>query len=136
LDQKEWLVATPDGLFDGSPAALNQILWRFNQNTFEVAPVEIFFSEFFHPNLLADLFSGKRPTARQAVDQKDRRPPRLSLSPTDGSATGSKVREVKVRIEITDAPAGARDVRLFRNGSLVRVWRGEVLKGSGHLTVE
>ncbi|HZS05184.1 MAG TPA: caspase family protein [Blastocatellia bacterium] len=134
LDQKEWLVATPDGLFDGSPTALNQILWRFNQNTFEVAPVEIFFSEFFRPNLLADLFSGRRPTARQAVDQKDRRQPRLSLSPADGAGSGA--REMKVRIEITDAPAGARDVRLFRNGSLVRVWRGEVLKGSGHLTVE
>ncbi|MBA3241662.1 MAG: hypothetical protein H0T60_10600, partial [Acidobacteria bacterium] len=46
-DGGDWLVVTPDGLFDGSPAAWDQILWRFSQNTFDVAPVETFFNEFF-----------------------------------------------------------------------------------------
>jgi WD40 repeat protein len=35
----EWLVVTPDGLFDGSPAAWQQIMWRFSENTFDVGPV-------------------------------------------------------------------------------------------------
>ncbi len=43
LDQQDWLVLTPDGLFDGSPAAWNQILWRFSSNLFDVAPVELIF---------------------------------------------------------------------------------------------
>src|SRR6185436_5539957 len=32
--------------------------------------------------------------------------------------------------------AGARDVRLFRNGSLVKVWHGDVLKGQTSVTLE
>ena len=42
----EWLVVTGlDGLFDGSPDAWPQIMWRFSKNTFYVGPVEIFFNE-------------------------------------------------------------------------------------------
>lgn len=37
----EWLVVTPEGLFDGSPGAWQQIMWRFSANTFDVGPVEI-----------------------------------------------------------------------------------------------
>src|SRR5205823_10038815 len=33
LDENDWMVVTPDGLFDGSPAAWNKIIWRFNDNT-------------------------------------------------------------------------------------------------------
>src|SRR6266851_6923761 len=29
LDEHDWIVVTPDGLFDGSPAAWNRIIWRF-----------------------------------------------------------------------------------------------------------
>ena len=49
-----------------------------------------------------------------------------------------------MKIEVTEKPAdkdhqagsGARDVRLFRNGSLVKVWRGDVLKGQTATTLE
>src|SRR5262249_9772271 len=33
----DWLVVTPDGLFDGSPAAWELILWRFEHDTFKTA---------------------------------------------------------------------------------------------------
>ena len=52
-DGGEWMVVTPQGLFDGTPAAWNQILWRYNQDTFNVAPIEWFFNEFYYPGLLA-----------------------------------------------------------------------------------
>jgi hypothetical protein len=45
----EWLVVAPDGLFDGSPASFGHILWRFSGDTFDVAPVEVFFNEFYYP---------------------------------------------------------------------------------------
>src|SRR6185436_618759 len=32
--------------------------------------------------------------------------------------------------------SGAQDVRLFRNGSLVKVWRGDVLSGKNSVTLE
>lgn len=136
------MVVTPDGLFDGSPAAWNQILWRFAGNTFDVAPVETFFNEFYYPGLLADIFAGKKPKAPKDISQLDRRQPQIKLALVDGQApSGAKVssRTVKVQVEVTEAPAdkdrkvgsGARDVRLFRNGSLVKVWRGDVLQGKG-----
>ena len=135
-DGGDWLVVTPDGLFDGSPSAWNQILWRFSQNTFDVSPVETFFNEFFYPGLLSDIVSGKRPKAPRDIALIDRRQPSLALTtsaPQSGAVTS---RNLSVSLQVKDAPAGARDVRLFRNGSLVRVWRGDVLKGQPSATLE
>jgi WD40 repeat protein/uncharacterized caspase-like protein len=136
----DWLVVTPDGLFDGTPGAWGQILWRFNPNNiFDAAPVEIFFDEFFYPGLLSDIASGKRPKAARNVEQKDRRQPGLNLYRAD-NAPG---RTIKVKVEISEpasdnqaTPAGARDVRLFRNGTLVKFWRGDALKGQKQATLE
>jgi WD40 repeat protein len=135
----DWLVVTPDGLFDGSPAAWKQILWRFGGNTFDVSPAETFFNEFYYPGLFADVMAGKKPRAPKNISRLDRRQPELRLLTQSGSAGGGSVaeRNLTVKIEVTEKPAdknfsngtGARDVRLFRNGSLVRVWRGDVLKG-------
>lgn len=144
-DGSEWMVVTPQGLFDGTPVTWNQILWRYNQETFNVAPIEWFFNEFYHPGLLADIFAGKRPRVSQDVSKKDRRQPVVKLSLSGQSPeTAVEARTVKVRIEIADAPAdkdnpqgtGAQDVRLFRNGSLVKVWRGDVLKGQSTVTLD
>jgi WD40 repeat protein len=129
----DWLVVTPDGLFDGTPGAWGQILWRFSpDNIFDVAPVEIFFNDFFYPGLLADIASGKRPKAALNVERKDRRQPILRLARAD-NATG---RTIKLKIEVSEPDtanqatgAGARDLRLFRNGTLVKVWRGDALNG-------
>jgi WD40 repeat protein len=153
IGENDWLVAAPDGLFDGSPAAWNQVLWRFNQNTFNVAPVESFFNEFYYPGLLIEIFEGKRPRATRDISQKDRRQPQVQLtSVTKPSVVSNKAevspedlrnewrrimgRDVSVKIDISEAPAGAQDVRLFRNGSLVKVWRGDVLKGQSSVTLE
>ncbi len=67
-------------LFDGTPVSWNQILWRYNQETFNVAPIEWFFNEFYYPGLLADIFAGKRPRVAQDVSKKDRRQPVVKLS--------------------------------------------------------
>jgi WD40 repeat protein len=78
-DKDNWLVVTRDGLFDGGPEGWNQILWRFSLLTFDYAPVEAFFSDFYYPELLADLFAGRRPKAQQQIENKDRRRPQLKL---------------------------------------------------------
>ena len=135
-DGGDWLVVTPGGLFDGSPAAWNQILWRFSQNTFDVSPVETFFNEFFHPGLLAELAAGKRPKAPRDISLIDRRQPALALDSEQAAGTAATSRTIKVRVRVTKAEAGAKDVRLFRNGSLVRVWRGDVLGGQPSATLE
>jgi WD40 repeat protein len=138
-DGDDWLVATPDGLFDGSPQAWNQVLWRYDTDTFNVAPIEWFFNEFFSPGLLAELVAGHRPRAAADFADKDRRQPTVTIALADPAAANAPLatRNVRVRIEVRDAGpdathtggSGASDLRLFRNGSLVKVWRGDALKG-------
>ncbi|HEX2269874.1 MAG TPA: caspase family protein [Pyrinomonadaceae bacterium] len=143
-DGNEWMAVTPQGLFDGTPVSWNQILWRYNQETFNVAPIEWFFNEFFYPGLLADIFAGKRPKVTQDVSKKDRRQPVVKLSLVGPTEPTIATRTVKIKIDVTDAPAdkdnpkgtGAQDVRLFRNGSLVKVWHGDVLKGQSSVSLE
>jgi WD40 repeat protein/uncharacterized caspase-like protein len=145
-DGGEWMVVTPEGLFDGTPASWNQILWRYNNDTFNVAPIEWFFNEFYYPGLLADVFAGKRPHVAQDVSKKDRRQPTVMLSlPGEAAPTGGvNTRTVKVKLDIADAApdkehsqgSGARDVRLFRNGSLVKVWHGDALKGQTSVSLQ
>jgi len=138
LDQQDWLVLTPDGLFDGSPAAWNQILWRFSANLFDVAPVELFFNDYYYPGLLSDLYAGKRPVAPQNITQKDRRQPTVKVAVNDAQVAAAQIssRTIAVKVEVSQAPAGAQDVRLFRNGALVKAWRGDVLKGQSRVVLE
>jgi WD40 repeat protein/uncharacterized caspase-like protein len=135
----DWLVVTPDGLFDGSPSAWGQILWRFGQSTFNVVPVETFFNEFYYPGLLSEIIAGKKPRAPRDLGQVDRRLPTVTIAAADSrfDARGNvESREFTVNLNVTEAPpdpqhsqgSGAQDVRLFRNGALVHVWRGDVLK--------
>jgi WD40 repeat protein/uncharacterized caspase-like protein len=145
-DGGEWIVVTPEGLFDGTPQSWNQILWRYNQDTFNVAPIEWFFNEYYYPALLADIFAGSRPHVAQDVSKRDRRQPIVRLSPSGENAPTAEIatRTVKIKLDIADAPAdkshsqgsGARDVRLFRNGSLVKVWHGDVLQGQAATSLE
>ncbi|MFZ0746120.1 MAG: caspase family protein [Terracidiphilus sp.] len=137
-DGSDWLQVTPDGLFDGSPAAWKEILWRFSGNTFDIAPVEMFFNEYFYPGLLSDLMAGRRPHAPAKLEDKDRRQPQLTLERADASGNAAAVtsRNLKLMVNVTAAPAGAQDVRLFRNGSLVKVWHGDVLQGRSSVNLE
>lgn len=145
LDERDWVAITPDGMFDGSAEAWKKILWRFNSNTFDYAPVEAFFNEFYYPGLITDAFAGKVPNASSDITQKDRRQPLLEITERDGKVVGKLAeRNVTVKIHVSAIPAdqdqktgsGAQDVRLFRNGSLVKVWRGDVLKGQTSVTLE
>jgi len=136
-DGADWLVATPDGLFDGSPGAWNQILWRYSRNTFDVAPVESYFNEYFYPGLLADIVAGKRPKPPQNIEQKDRRQPVVRIEfPNSGTALDQ--REIILKLDVAEAEtgSGAKDVRLFRNGSLVKVWHGDVLNGGSSTALD
>src|SRR5215813_4393927 len=126
---QDWLVVTPDGLFDGSPGGWNQILWRFSPAVFDVVPVEIFFSEYFYPGLLTDILTGHKPSAPTDISRKDRRQPRLTIETSVAEGGTTTQRKLPAKVNVAEAPAGARDLRLFRNGSLVKVWHGDAAVG-------
>ncbi len=138
IDGKDWIAASPEGFFDGTPAAIGKVLWRLNGNTFDTAEPEQFFSEFFQPGLLKDVVSRARSVqeilkergdarASLSIARKDRRLPRVSIDAPAGSAE----RLLRVRVHVEEAlmeaggtPSGIRDVRLFRNGTLATRWPG------------
>lgn len=141
-ESDDWLVVTPEGLFDGSPNAWPQILWRFGQNTFSTASVEIFFNEYFYPALLADVLAGKRPQPKEQIAQINRRQPQVrmligdELSAAASKPVTSNQQMINVKIEVSETGSGAQDVRLFRNGALYKVWRGDALKGRNSAVIE
>jgi WD40 repeat protein len=62
-DESDWLVTTPDGLFDGTAGALRNVSWRIADNN-QTSSLDLFFEDFFHPGLLEELLSGERPKAQ------------------------------------------------------------------------
>jgi len=149
LDETDWVVVTPDGLFDGSPNAWSKMIWRAPQNTRDFVPVEAYFNDFYYPGLLADIYASMRPQALTKIEDKDRRQPQveiLSAEPIvwfeDRPENGHPY--LHVTLEVTEAPAdkehkqgsGARDVRLFRDGTLVKIWHGDVLGGRSSVKLE
>ena len=141
ITKNDWLITTPEGFFDGTPSAWKQLIWRFNDNTFDFAPVETYFNDYFYPNLLQDVLNGNspKPKAGQELEKIDRRQPKVEIA----STVNTDKRTTTVTIEVADnvdkkkqpdhqETSGAQDLRLFRNGSLVKVWRGDVFdKASG-----
>jgi WD40 repeat protein len=143
-DDKEvdWLVVTPDGLFDGTPAAWRQLKWRFSKNTFDLLPVEIFFRDFYRPGLLADIIAGDAPKAPAEIAAIDRRQPEVHLGVDADTSVPMAQRTIRLDLTVQESPrdarqtgSGARDLRLFRNGTLVQTWRGDLtLDRSGRAT--
>jgi WD40 repeat protein len=172
FDERDWMVTTPEGLFDGSPAAWDKIIWRFNRDTFDYAPVEAFFREFYYPGLLPEIMRGAAPPPPDKdLSQIDIRQPTLKITEVEERAPDSQTparadapgaapanrRTIRVRVEVTDntqkpprvgfpPTGGAQDVRLFRNGALIRFWPGDAFslgraegceqKGAGRVVCE
>ncbi|MEK6337443.1 MAG: caspase family protein [Acidobacteriota bacterium] len=140
-DSDDWLVTTPRGSFDGSNAAWKLLLWRFAQTTHKVAPVELFFSEFYYPGLLADILAHKERKPKQDILSKDRRQPQIRL---ESQPLAESQRTVHLKLGIAEAApdaehgqgSGVQDLRLFRNGLLVKTWSGNVLEGASTKTIE
>jgi WD40 repeat protein/uncharacterized caspase-like protein len=151
LDNNGWAIYSPDGYFDGTPNAFKQLIWRFDNNTFNYAPVEAFFKEFYRPGLLQEIMSGKViEPPKTDLASVDIRQAEVKVAAVGGKKveTGSlgqsgKVaetiakREVEVAVEVTDNTkakrraehcdsSGAIDLRLFRDGALVKKWDGYV----------
>jgi len=147
LEQSDWIAVTPDGIFDGSPAAWTQASWRLGEDILNYAPAEAFFNEFFYPGLLSKILSGERLAAASNISAKDLRQPEIILSllntPVGTTSVDSAIAFIQLRV--TDSPpdaqhpstrSGAMDVKLFRNGSLVKAWQGDVLHGNHSVTLE
>ena len=95
--------------------------------------------------MLADIIAGKKLRETRDFAQLDRRQPSLQIATMGPSAENVNTRTVQVQVRVVQAQAdkdhnagsGVRDVRLFRNGSLVKAWRGNLpLDSNGQTLLE
>jgi uncharacterized caspase-like protein len=139
-DGEEWIASSPDGRFDGSSRGWKLVGWRTKSALNEVYPVEVGFRQFFTPGLAREILE-RHSLIRlsQTITDADLRRPTVKLSgPESSEQAPTPDRTISLTISVSDGGTGAQDVRLFRNGVLVKGWRQslDLSAGSVQLTAE
>ena len=112
---KDWLVAAPDGLFDGSSQAFTQIQWRKDGKLFAL---DQFYNDYFSPGLLTRLLDGTSAAPAQPLEALKAAPPEVSfVKPQAGDSVSEPTAQIELKL--TDGGAGISQVRLFQNGHRV-----------------
>ena len=110
-----WLIVTPEGLFDGSAAARQQITFRIGGGL-NLVPVDRFFQDFFCPGLLASVFQDNRPLPQVELGQS--LPPKIRiLSPKESGLVDDA--QAIMEVEVTDQGGGISGPWLLQNGARV-----------------
>jgi WD40 repeat protein/uncharacterized caspase-like protein len=130
---RDWVAAAPNGLFDASAGGMRNSGWRFPDDKLGKSPLELFFNEFFYPSLLKSILDGETPPVATELTAVDRRQPQIRISLAEEVPAPVTAR---LSIQVNEAApgsgramgSGARDLRLFRNGVLVKTWPGEVIR--------
>jgi WD40 repeat protein len=60
---RDWLTVAPNGLFDGTADAMQQVGWRM-RNSNELEFMDSFFTDFYHPGLLGESLTDQPPKAQ------------------------------------------------------------------------
>jgi WD40 repeat protein/uncharacterized caspase-like protein len=119
LDGDDWLVLTPDGLFDGSEKGREKVMFRVSGSA-APQPVARYFDTLYQPGLLARLWHHEAPAAprRQQVAKKG--PPVVHIRPlTPVHDDIVENAEITVEVVVSDTGGGIREPRLKQNGSRV-----------------
>jgi WD40 repeat protein len=147
----DWLVVTPDGLFDGSVNASRYMDYRV-AGTNEIVPLASYHKRYYRPGLLASLMAGERVQATVAAAKA--LPPRVAItSPKPGlrlkdkgvtveaaaqGASGGPV--ISLRLLLDGRPYGGADsLKSFSNarpGKVTASWDVELPPGTHRLAVK
>jgi hypothetical protein len=104
----EWLVVTPDGLFDGSSDAPRRLSYRVT-GTLDFVSMDHFQHRYYTPGLLTRLMRGERPRAK--VDIARALPPKVRLMMP---AAAPRVNNGKLRVTAVAESRGTFPVTTFR----------------------
>ena len=137
VQSNDWLVFDPDGFFDGTRGAWGLVPFRFSSEPTKLYEPEQFFYEFFQPSLLADVLKHRVPIREILIDEGDSRgnldiqtyrysqqPQLRILEPKHSAVESSK--HITLELEIRDTGSGLRDLRVFRNQSLIYLEEGHL----------
>jgi len=113
-DGRDWLIITPEGLFDGSLGGRQAVSWRVPGQEQPVA-VDRFFNDFYRAGLLASVVRGEQIEVETKLGKS--LPPRLAiLSPASGTIDSAVAR---VEVQATDRGGGISNLSIFQNGARV-----------------
>ncbi|MBX2965410.1 MAG: caspase family protein [Cyclobacteriaceae bacterium] len=127
LGERDWMVKTPDGYFNGTENARRYIHFVSDMTTYSV---DQFFDEFYRPDLLPKLFQSRGTSGNlQGIQGKLNKSPlpdvRIATLPS------SDPTKIEVYIKLTDNGGGVENVRLFHNGKNIAINRAELRLPSG-----
>jgi Tol biopolymer transport system component len=112
---KDWLVVTPQGLFDGSEGGRQKVTFRIGTGL-TIVPVDRFYQDFARPGLLALLARGLRPMPDIQLGHS--RPPSLRIvAPKQAGVI--ETRQISLEVEATDEGGGIQVPWLLHNGARV-----------------
>ena len=122
---EDWLVVSPNGLFDGSATGRQKVSFRIGDGL-NVVPVDRFFQDFYRPGLFAEILDGtsQAPTALFA----NRAAPKVRIASEITSGPVSTP-QVTFQVEVTDQGGGVKGPWLTHNGARVLVTGEPVRKG-------
>ncbi|MHC9542366.1 MAG: caspase family protein [Vulcanimicrobiota bacterium] len=124
LDEgQEWVVTSPNGLFDGSPQGMKLIEWRINDRIYSL---DQFYNSFYTPGLLSRILTGLSTESAEAslpapgCDITGLKPPprvRILTPKTNQSIADPSV---KVEVQLTEQQGGGiSNPMLYLNGKRV-----------------
>ncbi len=124
-----WVVADPAGRFDTDLLDDNKLLhWVVSDEPVRPLPLEMFMRQYYTPKLLPLLLSGAALPALPNVAQLRRVQPEVKIvSATPSRSQPGRVDLVVRARRIVDGQrqdSGLQDLRVFRNGQLVRYLEG------------
>jgi hypothetical protein len=109
----DWLVVTPNGLFDGSQAGEEAVAWRVGAQTY---PASKFFADFYTPDLFARLLQGE--DLKAGVDiSKIKLPPEVHIHSDVTGETDQQ--DLQLELMARSQGGGIGQLKLYHNGKLV-----------------
>jgi WD40 repeat protein len=127
-----WAAVDPEGRFDTSDLdGVAPLVWVAETDPMRPLPLEIFMRDYYTPKLLARILNGKRlPAVRPIAEIQNRVQPKVevidSALESDGGHATVRIRVTSIRDDVQRGDrrlvqdSGAFDLRLFRDGKLVK----------------
>lgn len=113
-DGREWLVVTPQGLFDGSELGRGYVTFRLD-DALDVVPVDRFFQDLYRAGLLARIGRGER--LLPEIELGRQLPPGIRfVEPAVGKVAAPSA---TLELEIVDRGGGIGSLRLYQNGARI-----------------
>ncbi|MFL6447307.1 MAG: caspase family protein [Bryobacteraceae bacterium] len=133
FQDKGWAVVAPDGRFDTNDLDEEAPLhWRVDDEPLKSLPLEIFMRQYYTPRLLPRLLAHDPLPDLPDIAKLNRVQPEIHVVKVEAGPKNADalrvVLSVKSRREGTNS-SGAKDLRLFRDGQLVRFREGDLSDG-------